>query len=75
MVWEGKIICFSKSYLKWHELYIKNVCVYEGVEKTFVRFYDFLFILHVQNSVFLFVTSGQRCAIRGKEAGVHSSHP
>ncbi len=27
-----------------------------------------------RNSVVLFVASGQRCAIRGKDAGVHSSH-
>ncbi len=49
-----------------------KMCVYEGVEKTFVRFYD-CFILHVQK-VFLSVASGKRCAIRGKEAGVHRSH-
>ncbi len=51
------------------------MCVLEGVEKTFVRFYEqfFLFCMF-RNSVVLFVASGQRCAIRGKDAGVHSSH-
>ncbi len=32
----------------------KKMCVYEGVEKTFVRFYDFFFFLHVQKFSFSF---------------------
>ncbi len=46
--------------------------MHEAVEKTFVRFHDFFILFCMfRNSVFL----EKHCAIRSKEAGVHSSHP
>ncbi len=45
------------------------MCVFECVEKTFVRFYDFnLFILHVQKFSFSFRCLRAHCATRGSEA-------
>ncbi len=52
MVWEkGKIICFSNLIENEHTTY---VCVYESVEKTFVRFYDFLFYFACSEIPFFF---------------------
>ncbi len=41
---------------------VEKVCVCVCVEKLFVRFYDIFLFCIFRNSVFLFVTSGQRCA-------------